>query len=386
MTEIETLEAFERHLRSGSPFRNVVIQGLDLRGFTRELTAAPLEGSAFLGCHLEQQALQAALAHGAMVFPPFLGLPYQPYRGSLYTVEELYAGFEPARPGTYADTLDARIYAHWVTQGRASPASILETLAQRLHDHSVTDAMEELLAVASDGHPRRVVAIMGGHSMLRGQPDYRSVAVLARELTLRGFFMVSGGGPGAMEATHLGAWFARRSEPELDAALALLAKAPSYKDPEWLSRAFEVRAAFPLRPEDVSACASLGIPTWHYGHEPPNAFATIIAKYFANSVREEGLITIARGGIVYSPGSAGTIQEIFQDACQNHYNTVGVVSPMIFLGREFWTRTRPIYPLVAQLAQGHEYARYLRITDSVEEVIQTLEEYERAQTLPRPPG
>jgi predicted Rossmann-fold nucleotide-binding protein len=386
MTEIETLEAFERHLRNGSPFRNVVIQGLDLRGFTRELSAAPLEGSAFLGCQLEQQALQAALSHGAMVFPPFLGLPYQPYRGHLYTVEELYAGFEPSRPGTYADTLDARIYAHWVTQGRASSASIIETLAQRLHDHSVTDAMEELLAVASDGQPRKVVAIMGGHSMLRGQPDYRSVAVLARELTRRGFFMVSGGGPGAMEATHLGAWFARRTEAELDAALAILSKAPSYKDPEWLSRAFEVRMAFPLRPEDVSACASLGIPTWHYGHEPPNAFATLIAKYFANSVREEGLITIARGGIIYSPGSAGTIQEIFQDACQNHYNTVGIVSPMIFLGREFWTRTRPIYPLVAQLAQGYEYARYLRLTDSVEEVLQALEEYDRAQALPRPPG
>jgi predicted Rossmann-fold nucleotide-binding protein len=384
MIEIETLEAFERHLRGSGSFLNVVIQGLDLRGFTRELSTVPLQGAAFLGCQLEQEALQAALSHGAMVFPPFLGLPYHPYRGSLYTIEEIYAGFDPARPETYAQTPDARIYAHWVAQGRASPASLLETLAQRLHDHSVTDAMEDLLA--GGGKPRRVVAIMGGHSMLRGQPDYRLVAVLARELTRRGFFMVSGGGPGAMEATHLGAWFARRTEAELDAALVMLAKAPSYTDREWLSRAFEVREAFPLSPEDRPACASLGIPTWHYGHEPPNAFATIVAKYFANSVREEGLVTIAQGGIVYSPGSAGTIQEIFQDACQNHYNTVGVVSPMIFLGHEFWTRTRPVYPLLAQLAQGHEYARYLRITDSVDEVIQALEEYDRAQAGPGVPG
>jgi predicted Rossmann-fold nucleotide-binding protein len=384
MTEIETLEAFERHLRGGGSFLNVVVQGLDLRGFTRELSTIPLQGTAFMGCQLEQEALQAALSHGAMVFPPFLGLPYQPYRGSLYTIEELYAGFEPSRPESYAQTLDARIYAHWAAQGRASPVSLLETLAQRLHDHSVTDAMEDLLA--GGGKPRKVVAIMGGHSMLRGQPDYRSVAVLARELTRRGFFMVSGGGPGAMEATHLGAWFARRTEAELDAALAMLAKAPSYKDREWLSRAFEVRAVFPLGPDEFAACASLGIPTWHYGHEPPNAFATIVAKYFANSVREEGLVTIARGGIVYSPGSAGTIQEIFQDACQNHYNTVGVVSPMIFLGREFWTRTRPIYPLLEQLAQGYEYARYLRLTDSVDEVVQALEEYDRAQAGPGTPG
>lgn len=384
MTEIETIEAFERHLRGGGSFRNVVIQGLDLRGFTQKIVAASLEGAVFMGCELERDALQAALFQGAMIFPPFLGLPYQPYRSRLYTIEEIYAGFDPARPETYAETPDARIYAHWVLQGRANPSSILETLAQRLHDHAVTDAMEELLA--GGGKPRKVVAIMGGHSMLRGQPSYRMVATLARELTRRGFFMVSGGGPGAMEATHVGAWFARRSEAELDVALAMLAKAPSYKDREWLSRAFEVRAAFPLGPDDLSACASLGIPTWHYGHEPPNAFATVIAKYFANSVREEGLLTIATGGIIYSPGSAGTVQEIFQDACQNHYNTVGVVSPMIFLGREFWTHTRPVYPLLVQLAQGQEYGRYLGITDSVEEVVQALEEYDRVhagRVIPR---
>ncbi|WP_224361767.1 LOG family protein [Hyalangium versicolor] len=385
MTEIETLEAFERHLRSGASLRGVVLQGLDLRGFSRELASVVLAGSVFLGCQLEQESLQAALSQGAMVFPPFLGLPYLPYRSSLYTPEELYAEFDPARPESYALTLDARIYAHWNAQGRAHPPAILEALAQRLHDHAITDAMEELLA--GQGKPRKVVAIMGGHSLLRGQPAYRDVALLARELTRRGFFMVSGGGPGAMEATHLGAWFARRSEAELDAALAVLAKAPSYKDREWLSRAFEVRAAFPLSAEERTACDSLGIPTFHYGHEPPNAFSLHVAKYFANSVREEGLLTIATGGIVYSPGSAGTIQEIFQDACQNHYNTVGVVSPMIFLGREFWTRTRPIYPLLEQLAQGQEYARYLRITDSLEEIVQALEEYGRAvgaSHLPRP--
>jgi predicted Rossmann-fold nucleotide-binding protein len=376
MTEIETVEAFERHLRSGLTFSNVVIQGLDLRGFTQALRSAPLAGAAFMGCQLEQEALQAALAHGATVFPPILGLPYVPYRSSLYSPEELYGGFDPSRPESYAGTLDARVYAHWAAQGRGNSPSLLEMLAQRLHDHAITDAMEELLA--GEGKPRKVVAIMGGHSMLRGQPDYRTVVVLARELTRRGFFMVSGGGPGAMEATHVGAWFARRSDAELEAGLAMLARAPSYKDREWLARAFEVRAAFPLSAEDRPACASLGIPTWHYGHEPPNAFATFIAKYFANSVREDGLLTIARGGIVYSPGSAGTIQEIFQDACQNHYNTVGVVSPMIFLGTEFWTRKRPIYPLLAQLAEGQEYARWLRITDSVEEVIQVLEEYDRA--------
>lgn len=375
MTEIDTLDAFERHLRSGATLSNIVLQGLDLRGHTRELRATSLTGTVFLGCLLEPRALQAALEGGAIVFPPLPGLPYSPYRTSLYTPEEIYAGFDPARPESYADTPDARIYAWWDSRGRANPPSLLETLSQRLHDHAITDAMEELLA--DPGRPRKkVVAIMGGHSMRRGQPDYRAVAVLAHELARRGFFLVSGGGPGAMEATNLGAWFATRSEAELDTALALLAKAPSYQDTDWLARAFEVRAAFPLRDEDRPACASLGIPTWHYGHEPPNPFATHIAKYFANSVREDGLLTIATGGVIYAPGSAGTIQEVFQDACQNHYKTVGVVSPMIFLGEEYWTRTRPVFPLLEQLARGHEYASYLLITDARERIVQALVDYD----------
>lgn len=48
--------------------------------------------------------------------------------------------------------------------------------------------------------------------------------MISRELTVRGFFMVSGGGPGAMEATHLGAWFSTRTVAELDVALAILAQ------------------------------------------------------------------------------------------------------------------------------------------------------------------
>ncbi|HZI07665.1 MAG TPA: hypothetical protein VEZ71_26850 [Archangium sp.] len=379
MVEIETLVAFEQHLAGGKSLANIILQGLDLTGQTRVLLSADLSGTVFLGCQLETQALQTVLAHGAMVFPPFSGLPYSPYRGGLYSPEELYAGFDPSHPESYADTPDARIYAHWNSRGGANSPSLLETLAQRLHDHAGTDAMEEVLAQHGQGRPRKVVAIMGGHSMLRGQPDYRAVAELARELARLGFFLVSGGGPGAMEATHVGAWFAGRTEAELSAALEVLAKAPGYKDREWLSRAFEVRATWPLGDADRVISESLGIPTWHYGHEPPNPFATHIAKYFANSVREDGLLTIARGGIIYSPGSAGTIQEVFQDACQNHYNTVGVVSPMIFLGQDFWTRTRPVYPLLEHLARGQDYARYLLLTDSRERIIQALVDFDREQ-------
>ncbi len=117
----------------------------------------------------------------------------------------------------------------------------------------------------------------------------------------------------------------------------------------------------------------IGIPTWLYGHEPPTPFASQIAKYFANSVREEGLLALAKGGVIYAPGSAGTFQEIFQDATQNHYKSYLIASPMIFLNSYFWGIDKPVYPLLKQLAVGYEYADMIQIFDTEDEVVDYLE-------------
>jgi hypothetical protein len=50
---------------------------------------------------------------------------------------------------------------------------------------------------------------------------------------------------------------------------------------------------------------------------------------------------------------------------------------MIFLGQDFWTRTRPVYPLLEHLARGHEYARYLLLTDSRERIVRALVDFDR---------
>ena len=121
-----------------------------------------------------------------------------------------------------------------------------------------------------------------------------------------------------------------------------------------------------------SQYASLGIPTWLYGHEPATPFATHIAKYFENAIREDSILTIAKGGIIYSPGSAGTMQEIFQDAVQNHYLSFGYASPMIFLGTDYWTKEMPVYPLLQQLMQNGRYKNLiLSIGDEIEEIVES---------------
>src|SRR5690625_6267727 len=68
-------------------------------------------------------------------------------------------------------------------------------------------------------------------------------------------------------------------------------------------------------------------------------------KYFTNSIREEGLLALAKGGVIFTPGSAGTSQEVFQEVTQNHYLTLGIASPMIFFDSHFWTEEWPVYPV-----------------------------------------
>jgi predicted Rossmann-fold nucleotide-binding protein len=192
-----------------------------------------------------------------------------------------------------------------------------------LHDATV-DA-----AVARFVEGRRVVGVMGGHALARDAALYRVISELGRELTRRGLTVATGGGPGVMEAANLGAWFAPFDDRDLDEALVILAEAPTYAaDPAmYVGHTLEVRRRWPR------GGVSLGVPTWVYADEPTSGFASHIAKYFTNSVREDGLLAIARSGVVYAPGGAGTEEEIFTDTAQNSLTLYEVRSPMVFLGR-----------------------------------------------------
>jgi len=135
-----------------------------------------------------------------------------------------------------------------------------------------------------------------------------------------------------------------------------------------------VQAGFRARKSLPPPAESLAIPTWHYGHEPPTLFATYIAKYFQNSIREEGLLAIARDGIICMPGKAGTIQEIFQDGAQNYYESFGRFSPMVLFGVDYWTTTYPVVAVMEKLF-ADRFAKYVRVTDSVETAAQFIEQF-----------
>lgn len=315
---------------------------------------------------LQSEAIEALKD---IIAQPSFRMPFDIFREHLYSAEDLYKGYQLGKPGSYKDCYDQQVYNHYLEKGKAA-SDIKETLARTLHDHSMTNAMNDFLAHFDE---RQVVGIMGGHGLLRTEAAYRQVVMVSKTLAENGCLMVSGGGPGAMEATHLGAWMAGRTEAETEDAIAILQEAPSFKDKLWLDTALQVMNKYPQ--EHVM---SLGVPTWLYGHEPATPFATHIAKYFDNSIREDSILTIAKGGIIYSPGSAGTMQEIFQEAVQNHYLSFGYASPMIFLGSEYWSNEMPVWPLMQHLIAKGKYKNLLMtLTDSTDEIVKTILEFRK---------
>ena len=299
------------------------------------------------------------------VFIPKMDKPFSTHPSSLYTSKILYEGYDYHDESTFENCYDTRVYRSYMSYGQRGK-DIRETLARSLHDHFITYHLYKLLDQYDE---KMVVGVMGGHARRRDDPQYRQIVYLSKKLTEMGRLMVTGGGPGAMEATHLGAYMAGRSDEEVEEALAMIIPSPTFKDEGWLRRSFEVMERFPL----TSDYRSLAIPTYFYGHEPTAPFATDIAKYFDNSVREDGIVTVAKGGIVYTPGSAGTMQEIFQDAGQNHYETEGFASPMIFMGKDYYTNYMPAYSVLKDLRdRGIFKNMLLTISDDNDEIIDAI--------------
>ena len=340
-----------------------VVQGLDLREAGIDWEGLECEGAIFLGCQFpEELSICDLQGRGALVFPEFKELPFNAYRPELYTREELMEGWTKEEDRS----VDKEIYDHFVKHGKKDP-DIVEALAERLHDHAIDDGLTDLLEgrIEKDGR-KRVVAVMGGHGTGRDDESFKKVAHLTRRLTKAGYFIASGGGPGMMEAANLGAYLADLSEGELDAVLKALEVSPRYDNDGYIEAAQKVIDRYP------TGHSSLAVPTWFYGHEPTNMFSTYVGKYFSNSIREDGLLAIARHGIVFAPGSGGTTQEIFQDACQNHYATFGEISPMVFLGTKRYTKDTMLWECLKNLAEGRDYERYLHLSDEVDEIVEFI--------------
>ena len=355
MREIESLTALHAALHSERPLTGLRLQDLDLGGHERELLARDdVRGMVVLGGRMSDELATHLRAHGAFVFPTDPGAPVTPYRSSLYLPHELYAGL---REHGYEATPDARAY-HWARDGALAHDAFV-TLLRAIHDDSISDALTEVLGA------RPVVGVMGGHALHRDTEAYAGAARLGHALASAGLTVATGGGPGAMEAANLGAF--ATSPDALDGALRRLRGIPSFRPAiePWAAVALDVHddlVRAPLAPTEVR---SIGIPTWFYGHEPPNVFCTGIAKYFSNAIREDGLLARCTAGLVVLEGAAGTVQEVFQAATRLYYAAEGDALPVVVLvGRRHWTVTVPVWQALQALAAGRAMESRIHLVDS----------------------
>src|SRR4051794_869081 len=134
----------------------------------------------------------------------------------------------------------------------------------------------------------------------------------------------------------------------------------------------DLREALAQRLHDAGIDNALAdaLTTWVRDH----GTAGRIGKYFSNAVREDSILRLSRGGIVFAPGRAGTVQEVFQAATKTFYATDGPSGPFVFLDTAHWSALPAaalLRPLLAASPHGDQ-SHLIVVTDSVEEAVVAL--------------
>ena len=395
MLFIASIDEVKAWLDSG-PSQPATLQGLDLSTIDKAFTGISVKDCTFLGCIVGDVLAAQIHRHQAGFVSELAALPKSlpAFAPGIYSVADLYKGM--AEDGSKWEVTPDHDGFVFFNEKKNVPRKLdpAQSIAARLHDTVQEQSVTALL------RDQDVVAIMGGHDFKRrledseikaGKADvYWDCVEIAKSLTEQGFLILTGGGPGLMEAGNLGALLAGADKQMLDDVRALLTNQP-FESKEWRATGMAARkrilGSWDAQPPESQF--SLGIPTWFYGHEPPNLFASHHSKMFFNSLREDGLVTLANREIIYFEGNAGTVQEIFQDAAQNYYVGEGQspTSMVFYNAGGYWERAsdelswptdspmdkrKPLLPLIKQLAIEKKFTNSVFVTRSAEATVKFL--------------
>ncbi|MDF1757597.1 MAG: LOG family protein [Legionellaceae bacterium] len=201
---------------------------------------------------------------------------------------------------------------------------------------------------------------MGRGSIKRDSKQYQTAAFIGKKLAEQDYILITGGGPGTMEATHLGAWFAGRKDNELQDAINILKKTTDIRDANYFKGAILVKKKYPR----IRNTIDIAIPTFVYGVEFSNIFAHKYVLYFNNAIREETIVILSKNGIILLPGGYGTMIELFFAL---EYNSDEIKTsnkrPIILFNSKYWEKFL-----------GPELLKRIPIVNSIQELFNNLNE------------
>ncbi len=182
------------------------------------------------------------------------------------------------------------------------------------------------------------VSIFGSARVSPDSTEYRRAYELARALSLAGFSVITGGGPGVMEAANKGAYDAGGESVGLNISLPL--------------------------------------------EQRPNPYIKTFLNFRYFFVRKVMFVKYSRAFIIL-PGGFGTLDELFESVTLIQTQKIQPF-PVILVGRDFWA------PLVNWIEDKLVAARLispadrdiLKVADSTEEVLTILRYIRLPETAP----
>jgi uncharacterized protein (TIGR00730 family) len=207
-----------------------------------------------------------------------------------------------------------------------------------------------------DSHLRAVentnfrVCLFGSARIVSTDPLYHTVFQLSLELAQRGMDIITGGGPGLMEAANAGVSAARHSLfPAADSAPGDPCETPSAG-----SRSYGL---------------TLDLPTLT---ELPNPHLDVKSSHKRFSSRLDEFVRLCHG-VVVAPGGIGTLLELMY-VWQLLQVRMIEPRPVLLLGATFWNGFRR-WVAGTQACQGFlsfQDLDHLQVADSIDEVVERL--------------
>ena len=106
---IYALASLHEVLATAGILENCTLQNIDFTNANLNWRRATLKNTSFLGCTLTLEEEHILREKGAYIYPKQKGLPYNPYRETLYKWQDLMKGYDPLQDAS----TDLKIYEHF---------------------------------------------------------------------------------------------------------------------------------------------------------------------------------------------------------------------------------------------------------------------------------